>query len=170
MSLPEMLRPLRFCAALLLASLAACADGDSQPATTMPAPMAAKALPTFEGKAPSGTVDMREVQVAYLGNVGGGKGTLTFGGQTHSFIIAGLGVGGLGISEVDAEGEVYNLTDLAAFPGAYAQGQYGVVAGDASAGDIWLKNEHDVVMHLKAKREGLMLAVGADAIDIRMDR
>ena len=41
---------------------------------------------------------------------------------------------------------------------------------DASAGDIWLKNDKDVVMHLKAKREGLMLAVGADAIDIRMDR
>jgi hypothetical protein len=132
--------------------------------------MPAKALPTFEGKAPSGTVDMREVQVAYLGNAGGGKGTLTFDGQTHSFIIAGLGLGGLGISEVDAEGEVYNLTDLAAFPGAYAQGQYGVVAADASAGDIWLKNEHDVVMHLKAKREGLMLAVGADAIDIRLSR
>ena len=39
-----------------------------------------------------------------------------------------------------------------------------------SVGDIWLKNEHDVVLHLKAKREGLMLSVGADAIDIRMEK
>jgi hypothetical protein len=160
-----MLSPLRtgFCAALLMASLAACSGGSE------PAPAAPTAMPTFEGKAPSGTVDMREVQVAYMGNAGGGKGTLTFGGQMHRFIIAGLGVGGVGISELDAEGEVYSLADLAAFPGAYVQGQYGVVAGDDSAGDIWLKNERDVVMHLKAKREGLMLAVGADAIDIRMD-
>lgn len=55
------------------------------------------------------------------------------------------------------------------FPGAYAAGQYGVVAGKASVGDMWLKNEHDVILHLKAKREGLMLSVGADAIDIRME-
>ena len=82
----------------------------------------AKASPTFEGKAPSGTVDMREVQVAYLGNAGGGKGTLTFDGQTHPFIIAGLGVGGIGISEVDAEGEVYNLPILAEFPGRLCPG------------------------------------------------
>jgi hypothetical protein len=43
-----------------------------------------------------------------------------------------------------------------------------VVAGEASVGDMWLKNEHDVILHLRAKREGLMLAVGADAIDIRV--
>ena len=34
---------------------------------------------------------------------------------------------------------------------------------------MWLKNEHDVVLHLKAKREGVMLAVGADAIKIRLE-
>jgi hypothetical protein len=30
------------------------------------------------------------------------------------------------------------------------------------------EEEHDVVLNLKAKREGLMLSVGADAIDIHM--
>jgi hypothetical protein len=113
---------------------------------------------------------MREVQVAYIGNAGGGSGILTYQGQTYPFRIVGLGVGGLGVSTVDAEGEVYDLTNLAEFPGAYAAGQYGAVVGTASVGDIWLKNERDVVLHLKAKREGLMLSVGADAIDIRLDR
>jgi hypothetical protein len=42
------------------------------------------------------------------------------------------------------------------------------VAGTASAGDLWLENPAGVVMHLKAEREGLMLSVGANAIDIRM--
>jgi hypothetical protein len=32
--------------------------------------------PSLEGKPLSGTVDMREVQVAYLGSAGGGSGTL----------------------------------------------------------------------------------------------
>lgn len=78
-------------------------------------------------------------------------------------------MGGIGISTVDAKGEVYRLTDLAQFPGAYVAGQYGAVAGTESVGDIWLENSNtQVVMHLKAKREGLMLSVGADAIDIHM--
>ena len=41
---------------------------------------------------------MREVQVAYIGNAGGGSGTLTYQGQTYPFRIAGLGVGGIGVS------------------------------------------------------------------------
>jgi hypothetical protein len=150
------------CAAFLLASLAACAGGGASR-------QAAGPPPTLEGKRPSGFVEMREVQVAYIGNAGGGSGTLTYQGRTYPFRIAGLGVGGLGVSTVDAEGEVYDLTNLAEFPGAYAAGQYGAVLGTASVGDIWLKNEHDVVLHLKAKREGLMLSVGADAIDIRLE-
>ncbi len=48
------------------------------------------------------------------------------------------------------------------------EGQYGAVGGTASVGDLWLKNEKGVVMRLKAKREGLMLAVGADVIDLHM--
>jgi hypothetical protein len=147
--------------AAALLSLAACAGGSSSQQAAGPAP-------TLEGKKPSGFVEMHEVQVAHIGNAGGGSGTLSYDGKTYPFKIAGLGVGGIGVSTVDAEGEVYDLKDLAEFPGAYAAGQYGAVAGTASIGDIWLKNENDVVLHLKAKREGLMLSVGADAIDIRM--
>lgn len=150
-----------FAAAFLLGTLAACAGGEADKPSGPP--------PTLEGKQPSGFVEMHEVQVAYIGNAGGGDGTLTFDGKTYPFKIAGLGVGGIGVSTVDAEGEVYGLTSVSQFPGAYAAGQYGVVAGEASVGDMWLKNEHDVILHLKAKREGLMLSVGADAIDIRME-
>ncbi len=151
-------------AAFLLAALGACAGGSSAP------PQQAGPAPTLDGQKPSGFVEMHEVQVAYIGNAGGGSGKLTYDGQTYPFDIGGLGVGGIGVSTVDAEGEVYRLDDLAEFSGAYVAGQYGVVLGDASVGDIWLKNEHDVVLHLKAKREGLMLSVGADAIDIRLEQ
>jgi hypothetical protein len=163
-------------AALAAAALAACAGGppadDIGPPpgmeTTAPAPESAP--PTLRGKPPSGLVDMREVQIAYLGSAGGGKGTLTYEGQTYPFIIAGLGGGGIGLSTIDASGEIYNLTDLAAFPGAYDEARYGAVVGDASTGDLWLENNRGVVMHLKAKREGLMLSLGADVVDIRMDQ
>ena len=113
-------------ALLLTVTLAACAGAQKAPQQAGPA--------TFEGQTPSGFVEMKEVQVAYIGNAGGGEGTLTFRGQRYPFKIAGLGVGGIGVSTVDAEGEVYRLTDLEQFPGAYGAGQYGAVAGTESVG------------------------------------
>jgi hypothetical protein len=120
------------------------------------------------GLTPSGTVDMNQVQVAYIGNAGGGSGTLFYQGQSYPFIIAGLGVGGIGASTVDAEGEVYKLQNLSQFPGSYAQAGYGYALGTSSGGDLWMQNEAGVIMHLKAKRTGLMLSLGGDAIEIKM--
>jgi hypothetical protein len=162
-------------AAFLMSALAACAGGAPEDQPGPPPGMetaapAAESAPTLHGKAPSGYVDMEEVSIAYLGQAGGGKGTLTFQGQTYPFDIAGLGGGGIGVSTLDASGEVYNLTDVAQFEGAYDEGRYGAVVGDASTGDLWLENNAGVVMHLKAKREGLMLSLGADVVDIHMSQ
>jgi hypothetical protein len=40
--------------------------------------------------------------------------------------------------------------------------------GTASGGDLWLQNEAGVILHLKAKRTGLMLSLGGDAVVISM--
>ena len=64
--------------------------------------------------------------------------------------------------------EVYNLRDLGQFPGTYGQARYGFAIGTASAGDLWMQNESGVIMHLKAKRAGLMLSLGGDAVVISM--
>lgn len=122
------------------------------------------------GLTPDGTVDMREVQVAYIGSGGGGSGTLYYHGSFYPFTIAGLGVGGIGASTIDAEGEVYKLNNLADFSGAYGQGRYGFAFGDKSGGDLWMQNEAGVIMHLKAKRTGLMLSLGGDAVVISMSQ
>lgn len=120
------------------------------------------------GLTPDGTVEMNEVQVAYIGNTGGGGGTLYYRGQSYPFTIAGLGVGGVGASTVDAQGEVYKLRNLSQFPGSYAQAGQGFALGSASSGDLWMQNEAGVIMHLKAKRTGLMLSLGGDAVVIRL--
>jgi hypothetical protein len=120
------------------------------------------------GLAPDGTVDMNEVQVAYIGNAGGGNGTLFYRGSAYPFTVGGLGVGGIGASTVDAEGEVYKMRNLSQFAGSYAQASYGFVVGNTSGGDLWMQNEAGVIMHLKAKRTGLMLSLGGDAIVISM--
>lgn len=120
------------------------------------------------GLTPDGTVEMNEVQVAYIGSTGGGSGTLFYRGGVYRFNIGGLGVGGIGASTVSAEGEVYKLYKLADFAGAYAQGRYGFAIGSTSGGDLWMQNEAGVIMHLKAKRTGLMLSLGGDAVVISM--
>ena len=117
---------------------------------------------------PDATVEMREVQAALIGSGGGGHGTLFYRGREYPFTVAGVGIGGIGASSINARGDVYHLPDLAAFPGTYVEGRYGFAFGKSSGGDLWLKNHNGVVMHLVAKREGLMLSLGGDAVEIKM--
>ena len=114
----------------------------------------------------SGTVRIQQTQVAFIGSANLGSGTLNFGGRSVRFKIGGLGVGGFGISKITATGNVYNLWDLAYFPGAYVQARYGAVIGDKSTGKLWLRNSNGVVLELRAEREGLALSLGGDAIYI----
>jgi hypothetical protein len=60
------------------------------------------------------------------------------------------------------------LKRLRDFPGAYAQARYGIALGNTSTGDLWLQNGNGVVMRLVAKRQGLMLSLGGDAVVIQM--
>jgi hypothetical protein len=121
-----------------------------------------------KGKTPDGFIEMHEVQAAYIGSGSGGGGTLSFRGVQYAFDVGGVGVGGIGVSTIEATGEVYNLRDLSQFPGTYGQARYGFAIGTASAGDLWLQNEAGVILHLKAKRTGLMLSLGGDAVVISM--
>jgi len=123
---------------------------------------------SVQNRTPSGTVQMHQVQAAFIGSGSTGDGTLTYRGRSYPFTVSGLGVGGIGVSTIDATGEVYDLHSVKDFPGTYAQGRYGFAVGEASAGDLWLKNGNGVVMHLKAKRTGLMLSLGGDAVVITM--
>ena len=111
---------------------------------------------------------MQQVQAAFIGSGNTGDGTLRFRGRSYAFTVSGLGIGGIGVSTIDATGEVYDLKTVEDFEGAYAQGRYGFAIGEESAGDLWLKNDKGVVMHLKAKRTGLMLSLGGDAVVVTL--
>jgi hypothetical protein len=122
----------------------------------------------IKGKSPDAFVDMHEVQAAYIGSGSGGGGTLFYQGNQYPFTVGGLGVGGIGLSTIEASGDVYNLPDLAQFPGTYGEARYGFAFGEMSKGDLWLQNEKGVILHLKAKRTGLILSLGGDAVVIAM--
>jgi hypothetical protein len=125
---------------------------------------------SVRGLSPSGYVEMTQVQAAYLGSGNAGRGNLRYRGHTYRFTVGGLGVGGIGISKIEAKGEVYGLRRLRDFPGSYIQGRYGLALGTRSTGDLLLKNRSGVIMRLVAKRQGLMLSLGGDAVVIRMNQ
>lgn len=121
-----------------------------------------------EDLVPSGKVEIDQVQLAFIvsGNIG--DGTLHYAGKSYKFSVGGLGVGGFGLSNIEATGQVYNLKNLEDFAGAYGQARIGIVAGQKSTGSLWLENPKGVYISLDAKREGLALSLGADAVYIKL--
>ena len=121
------------------------------------------ATPAFaQQRVKSGTVNIEQVQVAFIGSGNVGSGTLHFHGKSYRFSVGGLGVGGFGVSKMEAWGDVYNLKELRDFPGPYGQARYGAAAGDKGSGEMWLENPNGVMINLKTRRQGLAVSLGAD--------
>ena len=124
---------------------------------------------SFAGDVKTGSVVIDETQVMVIvgGDVGGG--TLLLGDESHSFKTDGLKLGGLGIHKIHLVGDVYNLLDVADFPGVYFSAQAGATLGDATKQAIWLKNSKGVKMKLKSSgASGVALSVGVEGFKITM--
>lgn len=117
----------------------------------------------------SGTITIEQVQIAFIGSGNLGGGTLSVGGRQYSFSVGGLGVGGIGLSKMEASGTVYNLKNINDFAGAYLQARSGIAIGSLSSGGLWLQNSRGVVLELRARRTGLALSLGGDAVYIDFD-
>jgi hypothetical protein len=57
---------------------------------------------SLQGKPLSGYVRMTQVQAAYLGSGSAGNGVLRYQGSSYPFSVGGLGVGGIGLSKIEA--------------------------------------------------------------------
>ncbi len=133
------------------------------------APMVLRASPAHAAERPSATLTLHQVDVALLLNAGFGGGVLHYDGS-HAFKIKGLGVGGIGISKLEARGNVFRLKQLSDFAGVYGSAQAGAVAGDAQLhGGIWMQNTSGVQIHLVPTRRGVSLNLGADGVLISFD-
>lgn len=139
---------------LLSLALAGCA-------LTTPAPGPKSAA----GMTPVGTVQLHET---FVSGAGLGGGTLQFQGQSHPFQLFGTVLGGAGADRITAQGDVFNLNDLADFAGAYRQSAGAPGLDTSSKSDLWLRNKAGVVMHLTGTQSGGMLSLGGEEVVIRM--
>ena len=112
------------------------------------------------------TLDITQTRVSFLVSGNAGGGVLHYQGKDYPFSVGGLGIGGIGISKLEAAGDVYNMTDRKQFTGVYSAFRTGYAAGDSGKGKLWLKNADGVVLQLRGKSEGVALNLGADAVDI----
>lgn len=116
---------------------------------------------------PDGTIVIDEWQIAALAEMQFGDGELGFQGKMYKFKISGVGAGGVGAQKISAIGHVYNLNNIADFPGTYMEARAGITAVKGVGGFI-LENKKGVVIKLKVHGEGLALAIGADGMNIDM--
>src|SRR5580698_650042 len=61
---------------------------------------------------PSASVNIHQVQIAFIGSGTAGGGTLYYRGRAYPFKLGGLGIGGFGVSRLEATGTVYNMRSL----------------------------------------------------------
>ena len=155
---PGLIRSKAFAAAIALLSLLPLASCEVPPSGV---PTAAD----IRGLRPSGTVTMTQF---FVSGTGVGSGTLAFKGRSYPFTLIGS-LNGLGaIATTEASGEVYKLSDVSQFPGAWIQGNGNLAISTLANGELWLQNNHGVVMRLNARQAGITLSNGRYEIFIHM--
>jgi len=116
---------------------------------------------------PSGTLTIATTSIAVGIGVNWGTGVLTTYGQRYAFTVQGLEVGGVGVSKVQAVGQVYNLRKVADFSGTYvAVGADAAVGG--GAGILTMRNQHGVVINLQSTQQGIKLTAGVEGITMTL--
>jgi hypothetical protein len=118
-----------------------------------------------KGSRPAARLTMHITKVAVGVGYSWGEGTLRFRGKSYKFKVKGLNAIGVGVSAIDAKGEVYNLEDLDDFPGKYVGTGEGAALILGPAGLV-MKNYHGVVINLKAEQKGVNLELGDQGLSI----
>jgi hypothetical protein len=93
--------------------------------------------------------------------------TYSFKGKDYPFSIDGLTLVDFGIGRASANGEVYNLTDVAKFAGTYVAAEAGLTLAGGMSGMI-LRNSDGVVMRLHSTSRGARLQLGTSGLTIRL--
>lgn len=74
---------------------------------------------------------------------------------------------GAGAAKVQAEGDVYNLGDVADFAGTYKGLGMGLTTG-VGGDELKVKNENDVTMVISTRNEGVKLSIGGGGMKVKL--
>ena len=114
---------------------------------------------------PNAKVTIKITQAAVGLGLTWGDGILNFKGKEYKFKVSGLNLIALGVTSINAKGDVYNLQNLSDFTGKYFGVEAGATLIKGSAGLV-LKNTKGVVLNLKSEKKGAELQLGNEGLSI----
>ena len=117
---------------------------------------------------PSGTIHLEEWQFMAILEGDYGHGTLAFNDRIYKFKLKGMGALGYGVQKLSGVGHVYNLNDIADFPGSYSEARGGITVAKGLGG-LYIRNDKGVVIEMRTHAEGVALSVGVTGITIEME-
>ncbi|MDQ1277459.1 MAG: hypothetical protein QG555_499 [Thermodesulfobacteriota bacterium] len=125
--------------------------------------------PAFSQDKPGGTIKLSQGQVAVGIGYSWGKGVLTFQGKEYPFKIRGLSVVDVGVSSADANGNVFNLKNLADFNGTYTTvTAEATVAG--GAGGTTMKNQNGVIIKIVSTTQGINFKLALEGVKFTLTK
>jgi hypothetical protein len=105
-----------------------------------------------------------------------GRGTLTLlDGTTHVFSVSGLGIRGNegSIFDLEAKGEVYNLTMLEDFAGSYRR-TMGELSPERGTNTLIINNEHNVhvvvTVHFEKESGDVRLTPSESGVTVKLEQ
>jgi hypothetical protein len=127
-------------------------------------PLAAQAAPK-----PSATLTLSGGSVAVGVGFSWGKGMLTYKGKQYKISVKGFDVGDVGITNVTASGQVFNLTKLADFDGNYTSVGAGItVAGGGST--LVMQNQNGVKVQISSTTRGVKLTAAVGGVSMKIKK
>jgi len=116
---------------------------------------------------PMGSVSIDLTSVAAGIGASWGSGTLRFEGKVYPFKVSGLTVGDVGISTINAVGNVYNLKSASDLSGNYVAAGAGLTLA-GGIGGVTMKNQRGVLINLYTVQQGLQLTIGPQGFNIEL--
>ena len=120
-------------------------------------------------KKPSATLKLTEGSVAAGIGWSWGHGTLTYMGKDYKVKVEGLSIGEVGMTDVKAKGDVYDLKSVDDFSGVYAAAGAGATAG-AGKGVTALTNAKGVGITLTSITKGASLKIAAEGLKLTVEK
>jgi hypothetical protein len=145
-------------ATVLISPVAMAAEGTS----SAPPPVAKEAIPSAYVWLSGGSV---AVGIGYIW--GNGKLYNSKDQKQYKFKLSGVSVADVGGAGINAEGEVYNLTNPADLSGNYSAYTAGMTVGEGGS-IAYLKNEKGVVITLHSQTGGLRFNLAASGVTITL--
>ena len=129
-------------------------------------PLAVLAAPASP---PDATIKLSGGSIAAGVGLNWGKGTLTFKGKQYPISVKGIDVGDVGITNVTASGQVFNLSKLADFDGNYTSVGAGITVAGGGSGVV-MQNQNGVKIEISSTTRGVRLTAAVGGVSMKIKK